>query len=139
METIGRQNGPVVVETMKTIFIYGTLRKDGRLHSWMKHGEFLGEAVLPGVELFDLGNGVPGIYPGDGMVKGEVYLVTDAHFAELCYLEHGYVDTPVKIKYLDTNEEDDAIAFVWPDITKGYGTDRTPTKVESGDWMERTS
>ena len=121
---------------MKTVFIYGTLRRGGRLHSWMRHSEFIGEAVLTGAKLYDLGNDVPGIYPGEGCVKGELFTVTDPHFEDLLYLENGYVDTPVTVE-MNGGVKYDAIAFIWPDITQGYGTSCTPTEVESGDWMKR--
>ena len=122
---------------MKTVFIYGTLRRGGRLHDyWMRHSDFIGTAFLPGAKLYDLGNDVPGIHPGEGIVKGELFRVTDETFKELLYLEYGYVDTPVTVE-MEDGKEVEAIAFVWPDISRGYGTSRTPTVVESGDWMNK--
>jgi gamma-glutamylcyclotransferase (GGCT)/AIG2-like uncharacterized protein YtfP len=121
---------------MKKVFVYGTLRRGGRLNYYMNRATFLGSAFLHGVKLYDLGCDVPGIHPGDGIVKGDLFEVDEKDFSRLLYLERGYVDTPVRVMLNDKTEHL-AIAFVWPNLEWGYGSNCLPTEVESGDWMER--
>ena len=57
------------------VFVYGTLMKKGSASRYMRGADFLGEAILPGYAMYDLG-WYPGILPAkDSTVHGEVYLV----------------------------------------------------------------
>lgn len=59
------------------VFVYGTLMKDQSASHYLDDAYFLGDAVLHGYSLYDLG-WYPGIRPyGNGTVFGEVYLVSD--------------------------------------------------------------
>lgn len=59
------------------VFVYGTLMKKGSASRYMREADFLGEAMLPGYAMYDLG-WYPGILPGkDSTVHGEVYLVSE--------------------------------------------------------------
>ena len=59
------------------VFVYGTLMKKGSASRYMRDADFLGETVLPGYAMYDLG-WYPGILPAEGsQVHGEVYLVSE--------------------------------------------------------------
>ena len=59
------------------VFVYGTLMKKGSASRYMRSADFLGEAVLHGYAMYDLG-WYPGILPVEGaLVHGEVYLVSE--------------------------------------------------------------
>ena len=72
------------------IFVYGTLKRGEAAAGRMRGAIFEGSiATGPGYALYDLGD-----YPAlaadeDGVVEGEVYLVTAEHLAELDHYE-GY-------------------------------------------------
>ena len=69
------------------VFVYGTLMKKGSASRYMREAEFLGEAVLPGYAMYDLG-WYPGILPGEGsVVHGEVYLVSDEMLMRMDHYE----------------------------------------------------
>ena len=56
------------------LFVYGTLKRGFRLHSFLKKARYLGEATLSGFKMYDLG-WYPAIVPGKGCVQGELYEV----------------------------------------------------------------
>ena len=58
------------------VFVYGTLMKKGSASRYMRGADFLGEAILPGYAMYDLG-WYPGVLTSDSStVHGEVYLVS---------------------------------------------------------------
>lgn len=75
---------------MNTVFVYGTLKRGGSNHLFLRAQKFLGEArTAPGYVLYSLGD-YPGMAraPGDTEgVTGEVWAVDDACLAELDRLE----------------------------------------------------
>ena len=58
------------------IFVYGTLKKGERAHSYLEKAYYIGEGEIEGFCLYDLGE-YPGIKRCNGKVKGEVYLVDE--------------------------------------------------------------
>ncbi len=62
---------------MDKLFVYGTLKRGGRLHGCLKHQQFLGEAITP--PKYDLigGYGFPFLVKGEYRVKGELYEVSE--------------------------------------------------------------
>jgi gamma-glutamylcyclotransferase (GGCT)/AIG2-like uncharacterized protein YtfP len=70
------------------LFVYGTLKRGHGNHHWLAAAPFLGEAALPNVVLHDLGP-FPMAVPGEGLVRGEVYVIDAAGLARLDRLE-GY-------------------------------------------------
>ncbi len=64
------------------LFVYGALRK-GASNDWrMKDADWLGPATVPGTLVaIDWYPGL--VLTGDGVVKGEVYQISDALLAEL--------------------------------------------------------
>ncbi len=73
---------------MKTIFIYGSLRKGRYNHYVIKDAEFLGQSVMYGWDLYSLGN-YPAIVKGDGRVVIEAYRVTDEQYERIDWMEEG--------------------------------------------------
>lgn len=82
------------------IFVYGTLMKGQRYHGrYLSPLEPLGVGVLSGYRMFDIGS-FPGIVPGKGKVKGEIYRVNARQLAAIDHLEDEgdlYVRTTVKV------------------------------------------
>jgi gamma-glutamylcyclotransferase (GGCT)/AIG2-like uncharacterized protein YtfP len=68
------------------LFVYGTLKRGFPLHKHLKEARFLGEAELSNYLMYDLG-WYPGIVPGPGKVRGEVYEVSLATLALLDEIE----------------------------------------------------
>ena len=65
------------------VFVYGTLMRGERAAHLMAEGEFVGEYVLSGYALYDLGR-YPGILAKAGSeVAGEVYYVSDEMLAAM--------------------------------------------------------
>jgi len=58
------------------IFVYGTLLSKLERSYVLDGSEFIGEAIVGGAKLYDLGY-YPGIKHGDGAVVGELYNVDD--------------------------------------------------------------
>lgn len=68
------------------VFVYGTLKRGFSLHKYLRGARFLGEAELEGFLMYDLG-WYPGIVPGPGRVRGELYEVSPALLAVLDEVE----------------------------------------------------
>jgi gamma-glutamylaminecyclotransferase len=66
------------------LFVYGTLKRGGASAERMRGATFEGSvATAAGYALYDLGEYPALVEGGDGVVEGEVYLVTADHLAEL--------------------------------------------------------
>lgn len=81
------------------VFVYGTLTKGMGNHQLLKSAYFLGEGVIKGV-LYDLPYGFPGVIEGNGVVRGEVYIVNDYTLSQLDKLEGYFKDSPQNSLYL---------------------------------------
>lgn len=75
-------------EKLNKVFVYGTLLKGNCNHEhYLKDSRFVGDAVLKGYSLYDLGE-YPGIKKnGNDFVKGEVYIVDEDTLNKLNILE----------------------------------------------------
>jgi gamma-glutamylcyclotransferase (GGCT)/AIG2-like uncharacterized protein YtfP len=73
---------------MIRIFVYGSLMKNCYNHDYYLQGQkYLGQAILFGYALYNLGS-FPGIIPDqEGKVRGEVYEIDDSTLARLDILE----------------------------------------------------
>ncbi len=69
------------------IFVYGTLMKNMRNHYYLEDSTYMGEAEIFGYEMYDLGY-YPGIVKGNGIIKGEVYEVTEDIMKKIDILEN---------------------------------------------------
>ena len=86
------------------VFVYGTLKRGGSNHAWMRDQIFVGEAfTLPRYRLYDLG-GYPGLVldPAQGLsVQGEVWEVDAEGLRGLDHLEDveggEYVREPIPL------------------------------------------
>ena len=68
------------------VFVYGTLMKGQANHRLLRDESYLGEATLDGYDMYDLGY-FPGIVPGTGTVRGELYRVVTVELLSLDVLE----------------------------------------------------
>lgn len=71
------------------IFVYGTLKRGGRLHGHLRHlgAKYLRDTRIAGFALYKL-CWYPGIVPADRrIVKGEIYEVRDSALATLDAVE----------------------------------------------------
>lgn len=75
-------------ETTSKVFVYCSLMKNCYNHDYYLQGkEFLGQGVLTGYALYELGS-YPGIIPDrEGKVRGEVYAIDSRTLARLDALE----------------------------------------------------
>lgn len=64
------------------IIVYGSLRRNQGNSHWMTNGQWLGDHVISGFELYDLGH-YPAVIPGVGTVYCEVYRIDSSTLAEL--------------------------------------------------------
>ena len=77
-------------EEMKTIFVYGSLKKGYYNHSIIKGSTFVGTKVLLGYQLYDTGFGYPAIAKDKwGSVLGEVYQIEEDIFNSINNMELG--------------------------------------------------
>jgi gamma-glutamylcyclotransferase (GGCT)/AIG2-like uncharacterized protein YtfP len=71
---------------MKTVFVYGSLKKGFANHPYVSDQNLISTGVLYGFDMFNLGR-FPALKEGQGKVTGEVYEVDEATFALLDRLE----------------------------------------------------
>lgn len=70
-----------------TVFVYGTLLQGERNHNfYLSESSYSGKAHITGFDMYDIGY-FPGIVPGDGVIKGELYDVSKETLSDLDYLE----------------------------------------------------
>lgn len=109
------------------IIVYGSLRrKQGNSH-WMTNGQWLGDHLIDGYELYSLGL-YPGVVTGSGQVYCEVYRVDASMLGELDALrtkggeyKRELVSTPYGSAWL----------YVYQRSVKGK------KRIDSGDWLLR--
>ncbi len=94
-------NTPNLHDNTQFLFVYGTLMIGRHFHARYLSplAPIIDNAVLDGYRMFDIG-AYPGIVPGKGKVKGEVYRVDARRLAEIDRLEgegNLYVRTSVNI------------------------------------------
>ncbi len=73
---------------MALIFVYGTLRKGGANHRWIKHSRCLGRwRTPPRFTLYDLGDYPGAVRGGRTAITGEIYRVDPPTLRRLDRLE----------------------------------------------------
>lgn len=126
------------------VFVYGTLRKrDCRAGVLDGYECVAEEAFLQGFDMLHLG-GFPGIVPGEGIVKGELYEIDDEILRRLDGIEGFREDDPKHSLYLrekvavdvyDEEEEETTYEDVFTYVFNREPGQRA-TIIESGDWFE---
>ena len=101
------------------LFVYGTLKKGGRLHSVLgSSSEFLGvfRTIENKFDMYDYGCPVMILEDGGFKIKGELYKVTPECMARVTAVEcgAGYVPFIVELEQDEDTEVTKAIAFIYP-------------------------
>ena len=113
------------------VFVYGTLMRGEPAHSYLEGAVFMGEYLLRGHEMYDLGR-YPAIVPAEGgVVYGEVYRITPDMLADMdAYEDEGslYYRKTVAVENAGGRLE----AFVYV-----YAKEPNGKRIESGRWNKR--
>ena len=101
------------------LFVYGTLKKGGRLHSVLGNSsEFLGvfKTIESKFDMYDYSCPVMVLEDDGFKIKGELYKVTPECMARVTAVEcgAGYVPFIVELEQDEDTEVTKAIAFVYP-------------------------
>lgn len=73
---------------MAPVLVYGSLMRGFANHHWLRGARFLGEGVMAGLALYDLGPFPMAVPSGDRvLLHGEVYAVDHGQLAQLDLLE----------------------------------------------------
>lgn len=97
---------------MKTVFVYGSLKKGFGNHRFLSDQEMLGKGYVEGFEMYSLGR-FPGIKEGQGRVVGELYRVDEDTFRALDRLEGHPVMYQRQLNLVTTDEGDKVEAWVY--------------------------
>lgn len=100
---------------MIKVFVYGTLMSNGHNHQYYLQGhKYLGQAILSGYALYNLGS-YPGVVADEtGQVLGELYEIDLKTLRRLDILEGNgslYIRQPVEVRIQD--EKVDAEVYIW--------------------------
>ena len=100
---------------MIKVFVYGTLMRNGHNHQYYLQGQkYLGQAILSGYALYNLGS-YPGVVADEtGLVLGELYEIDLKTLRRLDILEGNgslYIRQPVEVQIQDETVE--AEVYVW--------------------------
>ena len=96
------------------VFVYGTLKRGFSANSMLQGARYLGEGVIEGYDMYDLGS-FPAIIEGEGKVRGEVYEVDKGTLNLLDFYEgvpNLYVRKKVKVK-MENGKIEDAYAYIF--------------------------
>lgn len=106
-----------MIQTVELLFVYGTLKKGGRLHDYIAHCPFIGNGMVPTHTLLDLTRGAfPHMVKSehrDDAVFGEVYMVNAETMAELDHIERGYTPINVPVYIFPAEEPVHIRAYVY--------------------------
>ena len=100
---------------MKTIFVYGTLKKGFYNHKYfLKDARFIGPAKAVGFQIFSLGS-FPGMdRKGGSIVHGEIYEVEDNIFQAISHMECGAGYSSEKIEVGLDNRLKEVNTYIYP-------------------------
>ena len=101
------------------LFVYGTLKKGGRLHSGLgSSSEFLGvfKTIESKFDMYSYGCPIMIVEGGSFKIKGELHKVTPECMARVTAIEcgAGYVPFIVELEQDEDTEVTKAIAFIYP-------------------------
>ena len=122
------------------LFVYGTLKKGGRLHSVLGNSsEFLGvfKTIESKFDMHSYGCPIMVVEDGSFKIKGELYKVTPECMARVTAIEcgAGYVPFIVELEQDEDTEVTKAIAFIYP--TSNISTTVSNYVVEKGGVNEK--
>lgn len=128
------------------VFVYGTLRQgDCRSGVLQDYPCLASEAYIEGFDLLNLG-AFPGIVPGEGRVRGELYEIDEVCLRVLDGIEGFRKDDPKHSLYLREQvvvevPSDGEEELFFPDVyvyvyNIERGADRMRPVIESGDWFD---
>ncbi len=116
---------------MPVVAVYGTLKRGGANHRYLKLAEFLGRCTIKEITLYDLGPYPGAKLEGSDGVAVEVYRVSEVVFAQLDELEDYQADAPERGEY-DRIRLDTPFGRAW---TYLYNPRVKPfLKIHSGCW-----
>jgi len=122
------------------VFVYGTLRKGDSRFGVLDECECVAEeAYLDDYYMISLG-GFPGILPGVGQVRGEIYKIDEDILDQLDRIEGYREDDPKHSLYIRTVVSPKGIEDGREIMTYVYNDERTSRRdhqiIESGDWFD---
>ncbi|SFN04545.1 Uncharacterized conserved protein YtfP, gamma-glutamylcyclotransferase (GGCT)/AIG2-like family [Izhakiella capsodis] len=109
------------------IIVYGSLRREQGNSHWMTNGQWLGDHVIDGYELYSLGH-YPGVIKGMGKVYCEVYRIDATMLAELDALRSKGGEYK---RELTSTPYGSAWLYVYQHSMAGR------KRIVSGDWLQR--
>jgi len=115
------------------IFVYGTLVRGGRLHRNMDGAEYMGDYILDGYGLYNVGGRYPAIVPEKGeRTYGEVFAVSNEDIRRLDLIEgDDYHRLTVTATNIATSEELKCRAYIYIRPVEGYD------KVQENTWANK--
>lgn len=113
-----------------TVFVYGTLKQGFPLHGALDgKAAFISEGWLKDHVLFSLGP-FPGVQPGDGTVRGELWEVTPQNLLALDRVEGEGSLYDRRRVWVGLDEESQTSIMAWVYIYRG----QPGPVIESGSW-----
>lgn len=114
---------------MRRLAVYGTLRQNGRLHSWVAGAKPVGTQVIEGFKMYNVSGWYPAITKDTGKILVEVYELPNEVAKDIADMEQraGYKLAKVQTEY------GEAEVFYQDREMDNYPV------VESGDWIEHVS
>ena len=102
---------------MKTLAVYGTLKKGYPLESWLCDAKFQRDDSVSGSLYISPGGGIPFLGKGVDKVHVEVYNVDEDTFSAVKHMEEaaGYKTTLTRLK-----SGQEAYVFFYPHISKHF-------------------
>jgi len=102
------------------VFVYGTLKKGFRLHSYLNNAKFLGEGFVKGYDMY-LVDWYPAIVKGKGVVYGEIYGVDEETLEILDKVEdEGFLYKRIKEKiYMKNGKTVEGYIYVYLKSVEG--------------------
>jgi gamma-glutamylcyclotransferase (GGCT)/AIG2-like uncharacterized protein YtfP len=83
---------------VERLFVYGTLRREGTARHFLRESTFVGLASVRGSAIQQ--NGFLGLIPGDLLVPGELFEISEELFSRLDEYEGpGYVRRLTEVEY----------------------------------------
>ena len=123
---------------MSKVIVYGTLKKGGRLHSYMKDSKFLVDVAVRGYKMYDTGLGYPFVAKGAtdrDKVWGEKYEVDNATLKILDMVEGVDFGLFKRVDLKDVKGWSDSRDSVYMYVGDGYlKSSTTSEEIKSGIW-----